>query len=270
MNVPYLFACDLLAASEVGPVFRSLLLPARNPSASVDFFTSFGFRETATRIDGVPRALPTAQNEWHTLIFYHVDNSSFWTDPVPTTDGVTPRFVCTGGGRSFSSSCSPLPVFDGAEAIDPDGRLISFVKPNGLRRITKEGLLCWVDSNEAFQHTFIRIDLSCDKLQATTVSILKQSGSLYWPPGRILPVDERTTLLLDPHELAELIRYLQFTPPELLGSFGEEDHLVNHTYYRFIVLDEASDGLEITAPLSQMEKCFARLNSPLRVLLGWR
>lgn len=270
MNVPFLFAGDLLAASEVGPVFRSLFLPSRNPLASVDFFVSFGFRETVTQVDGVQRTFSTAENEWHTLIFYETENSPFWTNPAQTVDGVIPRFVCTGGRGSFSTSCSPLPDYEGVDVIDPDGRLISFVKPNGSPRRKRAGLLCWIDSVEAFRHTFVRIDLSCEKPQATAVSITKQSGSLYWPPGRILPVDERTNLLLDSNELAELIGYLRLTPSDLLGSYGEEDHLVNHTFYRFLVLDEASDGLEITAPLSQMEKYLARLSRPLRALLGWR
>ena len=152
LNVPMLHAGDLFSASELGPVFRSLFLPSRNPSASVDFYSSFGFRKTVTRVDGVPREFPTVLNKWHTLIFYAADGSPFWTDAAPKTDGVTPQFVCTGGGRSFSASCSPLHDFDGLDAIDPDGRFISFVKPNDSPRRRNAGLLCWVDSVEAFRH----------------------------------------------------------------------------------------------------------------------
>jgi hypothetical protein len=268
MIAPLLHASELFSASESGPVFRSLFLPSRSPLTSVSFYSSFGFRETMTRVEGVPQEFPTSVNDWHTLIFYTVaDRSPVWASAHPVC-GVIPRFVCTGGESFPPSLRSPDSDFEEMEVSDPDGRLISFMKPRGSPKRRRTGLLCWIDSLEAFRHTFIRIEQTGDQMQATAFSFTKQSGSLHWPPGRVISVDERSTLALDPADVAELASCLLSIPPTHLKSSDGDNYLADHIFYRFLIVDEVSDGLEFTVPLSQIEWCLARLSRPFRILLG--
>ena len=63
----------LQVLSRMGPVFRSLFLPSRDPKACVEFYCSHGFSATTTHIHGPSKTYLSVANAWHTIVFVPVD-----------------------------------------------------------------------------------------------------------------------------------------------------------------------------------------------------
>lgn len=259
---------DLMFASESGPVFRSLCLPSRNPDDSVDFYSSFGFRRSVTEVKGLPHGFQTAVNDWHRLIFIPaIEGSPLWADGVSTgtLGGVIPRFVINKWAVQSDKRSISHTNYESLEYTDPDGHVVLFIKMTGSHRLPSAGMLCWVDYIEAFCQSFIRFDLCGTTPFAEMYLFRKRSSFLNWTPGKAILFDQRSKIILDPVGVTHLVSWLRSASQNQFGVFGEE-HLADHTFYRFIVADADNSGLEITVPLSQIESCFARLNTEFRAL----
>ncbi len=257
---------DLLEVSRNAPIFRTIILPCRDASACVDYYQSFGFTPNVTRIEGLPRDIPTVSNEWHTLVFFQFNNPRpHQVDCLPSNGGSSPYFLCSGGMHSFTLTDPVISNYALLKATDPDGRQIIFAKRNSLRNNQISGMLCWIDLTQSFVQRLIRSEVSGDMLINTLWSFPKQSAFIQWTESGQLPSNQQITTLANLGELDQIVSCLK-SITEKLNRLSEDDISENRSFYRFCCT-EGLKGWEIQAPLSVINHCLHTLPPPLRKLL---
>lgn len=259
----------LQVLSRMGPVFRSLFLPSRDPKACVEFYCSHGFSATTTHIHGPSKTYLSVANAWHTIVFVPVDAPIEVLETghvLSDTVKMIPHFLC----ESIRSHLGDRPNLINGFAIDsltdPDGRRLRLGRYYGPTPIRTDGsFVCWIDAVDSFQHYLVKVDSVDSQPTVTSWSFPKQSAFLHWTSEGILSGTVQIGPMLTSDEVNDFVSCLRDEMTRLTANVDDEELLMNNVYYRILITD--AEGIEIAPTLSRLEPCLKRLTPTFSAIL---